>query len=231
METPPAAAPPGASPAVGRAPGGPAVGGLGGNGGGGGLGWGGGFYDDGKASFSGVTVNFNNNLAAGGTAGSGEGGGSAQGGHGGNSANAAGGNGGNATGGNGGNSGLPGVAIGGGIIVDAAGSLVLKPRLGAKKGSKQASATDVITSNTALAGGTAVLGAAGGAGATAGVGGSGQPPGANGTATVGENGEVLSTVNSAGGGMFIDGTAHGDNVSVTGNHAITDPNVGGTLSP
>jgi len=206
-------------------PGGSAFGGLGGNGGGGGLGWGGGFYDDGKTSFSGVTVNFNNNIAAGGTAGSGGGGGSAQGGHGGNSNNAAGGNGGNATGGNGGNSGLPGLGIGGGIIVDTAGSLVLKPTLGAKKGSKQASATDVITSNTALAGGTAVLGAA------AGVGGSGQPPGANGTATGGEHGEVLSTMNSEGGGMAIFGTAHGDNVSFARNHAITDPNIDGTLLP
>jgi len=120
---------------------------------------------------------------------------------------------------------LLGLAIGGGIIVDTAGSLVLKPTLGAKKGSKQASATDVITSNTALAGGTAVLGAA------AGVGGSGQPPGANGTATGGEHGEVLSTMNSEGGGMAIFGTAHGDNVSFARNHAITDPNIDGTLLP
>jgi hypothetical protein len=208
-----------------------AFGGPGGNGGGGGLGWGGGFYDDGKASFTGVTVNFNGNQADGGLAGPGGGGGSAQGGHGGNSSNAAGGNGGNATGGNGGNSALPGLAIGGGIIVDAAGSLVLKPRLGARKGSKQASATDVITSNKAVAGGVALGGASKGGSAAAGGGGSGQPAGANGTATGGQNGQVLSTMNSEGGGMAIFGTAHGDNVSVTSNQAITDPNIDGTLLP
>jgi hypothetical protein len=210
--------------------GGSAVGGLGGNGGGGGLGWGGGFFDNGNASFTGVTVNFNNNLAAGGLAGSGGNGGSGQGGHGGNSSNVEGGNGGNATGGNGGNTGLPGLAFGGGIIVENTGSLVLKPRLGAKKRSKQASATDVITSNTALAGGIAIAIGVGG-GATAGVGGSGQPSGDNGTAKDGDNGEILRTQNSVGGGIAIFGTAHLDNVSVAGNHAITDPNTDGTVLP
>ena len=64
----------------------------------------------------------------------------------------AGGNGGNATGGNGGNAGLGNDGSGGGIKVFRRATLVLKPRLGAKKRSKQASATDVITANSASGG-------------------------------------------------------------------------------
>ena len=62
-----------------------------------------------------------------------------------------GGNGGNAFGGNGGNGGNAGNADGGAINNLASGILTIKPRLGAKKGSKQSKATDLITGNSAHA--------------------------------------------------------------------------------
>jgi len=155
--------------------GGSALAGAGGNSGGGGLAQGGGLYDDGAASFNGVTVNFSNNEAAGGRAGNGgDGGNHAFGGFGGSAVNGPGGSGGNATGGNGGNASSNGTAGGGGITVAGQGTLSLEPRLGAKKGSKQANATDLITGNSAS------LSAAGTAGSptpniTPGNGGGGNP--------------------------------------------------------
>jgi len=208
--------------------GGSAVGATGGLGGTGGFGSGGGFYDDGTASFTGVTANFTSNQAAGGTAGVGGSGGSVQAGNGGIGAGAAGGAGGNAVGGNGANSGPSGVGIGGGITVDASGTLVLKPRLGAKAGSSQAGETDLIQSNSATAGGIGSLGLAGSA--TPGAGGAGSPTGAGGTVTAGENGAIDITEQSEGGGIAIFGTATGDNTTVTNNSAITSPNIDGKLS-
>ncbi len=224
---------------------GSAFGGTGASGGAGGFGSGGGFYDDGTASFTGVTVDFTQNQAAGGAAGSGGVGGSAQGGNGGNGGNCGcshaglggppadhmfgrGGNGGNGTGGNGGNSGVSGGGSGGGIIVDAAGVLTLKPSLGAPSGSNEANATDVIASNSANAGGIGGLGFGGAA--TGGAGGRGFLVGANGTLTSGHLGAIDIFRQSEGGGIIIVGKATADNTSVTGNSAITDPNIDGTLS-
>ena len=112
---------------------------------------GGGLCDDGAASFTGVTVNFTSNQAVAGLGGSGGDGGNAFGGYGGTGANGPGGNGGNATAGNGGNATFNGVASGGGIYVGQTGNLILQPRQGAKKGSREAKATDVITLNSARA--------------------------------------------------------------------------------
>ncbi len=212
---------------------GSATSGSGGSGGLGDVGAGGGLFDAGTASFTGVTVNFTKNQAVGGSAGNGGNGGiDAFGGFGGAGHGGRGGNGGNATGGNGGNAGaISGIGEGGGIAVDTSGTLVLKPRLGAKKGSKQAGATDVITSNSATPGG---LGTAGlpGANIAPGTGTGGSPGGNNGTLTVGHPGQVLAVQHSIGGGIAIfgNGKATADNTSVTGNSAITDPNIEGTLS-
>ena len=88
-----------------------------------------------------------------------------------------GGNGGNALGGNGGFGGNGGNAGGGAINNLASGVLTINPQLGAKKGSKQSKATDVVTGNSAHAG-------PGGAGGNLGVaqaGTGGSPSGAAGT--------------------------------------------------
>jgi hypothetical protein len=214
--------------------GGSALAGAGGNAGGGNLAEGGGLFDDGAASFTGVTVNFTNNEARGGAAGNGGNGGNHAFGHNGGSAeNGPGGNGGNATGGNGGNAGSRGTAGGGGITVAGQGTLSLEPELGAKKGSKQARAKDLITGNSAS------LGAAGTVGSptpsmniTPGTGGGGNPPGQNGTITVGRPGQVSTLFQSIGGGILIFGKARGAlHTSVKGNAATVDPNIDGTFSP
>ena len=57
--------------------------------------------------------------------------------------------GGNGRAGNGGTGGDGGFGIGGGIFNAMNGTLTIKPRQGAKKGSKQAKATDLITTNQA----------------------------------------------------------------------------------
>ena len=209
-------------------PGGSAGGGTGGSGGAGGLGSGGGLYNDSAASFTGVTVNFKNNQAGSGSGGGAGGGGSAQSGNGGTGDGVAGGHGGHATGGNGGNGGESGLASGGGITVDVSGALVLKPRLGARKGSTEASATDVITSNSASASGNGGLGLGGAA--TGGTGGPGNSSGAGGTLTPGHIGAIFISTNSVGGGMAIFGSAAGDNTSVAANNAITFPDIDGTIS-
>jgi hypothetical protein len=92
-----------------------------------------------------VTVNIGPNSAA--TPGGGDGGGGVpSGGTGGNaSAGSTGGAGGNAFGPSGADAGAGGDAFGGGIANN--GSLTIEPRLGARKGSKQAKATDTISGN------------------------------------------------------------------------------------
>jgi hypothetical protein len=179
-------------------------------------------------------VNINKNQAVGGSGGNGFVGGDAFGGTGGNGeGGGAGGNGGNANGGNGGDAGDVGSlgnTEGGGIAVFGSGTLVLKPRLGAKKSSKQASATDVITTNSAIPGQVGIAGSAPGT-VTAGSGGSGSPHGAAGNGSRGQSGSPPLPADSDGGGIVVFGKATADNTTVTGNSAITDPNVDGTLSP
>ena len=98
-----------------------------------------------------------------------------------------GGNGGNSTAGNGGNGTFDGVASGGGIYVDLKGNFALKPRLGAKKGSRESRATDLITSNSAVHAAVGTAGSAGGS-VAAGQGGAGIPAGKNGTDNFGHAG-------------------------------------------
>jgi hypothetical protein len=189
-------------------------------------------FDAGVASFTGVTVNFSSNQATGAVGGNGAGGGVAVAGRGGNAAPGGvdpvgGGFGGSAVGGNGGIGGESGIGIGGGVFVANTGSLTLKPRLGAKKGSKQAGATNVITANQANAG------SAGGAGpgGSATLGAAGTPGGISGRATPGDNGSVDTFSAGVGGGIAIIGTALIDNTTISGNHATTsDPDVDGTFS-
>jgi hypothetical protein len=70
-----------------------------------------------------------------------------------------------------------------------------------------------------------------GGGATGGTGGEGNPSGVSGTAAPGNQGGIDTTLQSFGGGMAIFAKkATGDNVRVTGNNAITFPNIDGTLS-
>jgi hypothetical protein len=128
--------------------GGSAFGGNGGVGGAAGDGDGGGLSNLGTASFTGVTVNFTSNLAVSGNGSTGGSGGTATGGFGGNGAT--GGTGGEATGGAGGDGGFSSFGIGGGIDNANNASLVINPRLHAKKGTSQSKATDLITSNQAL---------------------------------------------------------------------------------
>jgi len=209
-------------------PGGLVVGGTGGNGGAGGEGSGGGLYDDGTASFTAVTVNFNNNEASGGSGAVAGSGGSVQGGTGGTGTGAAGGQGGAPTGGNGGSGGDSGAAKGGGIIVDVSGSLVLRPRTGIKPLPPGHGPTDIVTSNSAIAGGVGGAGLAGSA--TAGTGGTGSPDGNTGMVTAGHAGVIGTLKQSEGGGIAIFGTATGDNTTVTGNHANKFPNIEGKLA-
>ncbi len=179
-----------------------------------------------------MTVNFSGKQAKSGSGGLGGNGGVADGGTGGTgnagAAGGLGGNGGNAFGGNGGDGGEGGIAEGGGIFNATTGTLVLKPRLGAKKGSKQAKATDVITGNLALSASGGLAGAGGAA--TAGL---GRPlNGVNGTATAGQPGATDLLSVGVGGGVATFGTANADNTSITGNHASTNDNdVDGTITP
>ena len=221
----------GASPSSGGDAG-SATAGSGGTGGGGGLAQGGGFYDNGAASFDGVTVIFTNNQAVGGSAGSGGAGGTdAFGGYAGNGVNGPGGNGGNATGGDSGGANPSGYASGGGITVDSAGTLFLEPRQRAKKGSKQFGATDLITGNSATPGAAGTAGLPTG-NIAPGTGGGVNPPGEDGILTLGQAGQVSTLKRSVGGGIAIFGAAHGKtHTSVTGNSAITFPDIDGTFSP
>ena len=170
-------------------------------------------YDAGIVTFTGVTVNFTSNQARGGFGGNGGNGRDAKGGNGGNGVT--GGNGGETLGGDGGNGGESGIGEGGGIQVDVSGKLTINPRLGAKKGTKQAKATDQITGNDAFASGA---GAPGHAGSVA-VGLGGTPTGANGTVLVGPNGTVDTFTVGVGGGIATFGDTTIDNTNITGNHA------------
>ncbi len=132
--------------------GGTATAGNGGNGAAADGAEGGGVFNEGDASFNGVTVNITSNQAngqfqfegkseTGGVGGDGGDGGGATGGTGGNDN----GDGGDAIAGNGGNAGEGGV----GLINGATGTLSMNPQLGAPNKSKQAKATDLISSNQA----------------------------------------------------------------------------------
>jgi len=60
----------------------------------------------------------------------------------------------------------------------------------------------------------------------------GNPPGQNGTLTVGKPGTVGLLTNSIGGGILIFGHASGaTHTHVSGNSATVDPNIDGTFSP
>jgi hypothetical protein len=200
--------------------------GFGGNGGkadgatsgagvGGGSALGGGLFNAGTASFSGITVNFANNQVRGGNGGLGRNGRDSQGGTGGDGV--AGGTGGETIGENGGNGGDSGVAEGGGILVDVSGTLIIKPRQGAKKGSKKAKATDVITGNQAF---TASPGAAGHAGIVFSSPG-GTPGGLVGLGIAGKDGTAGMTGVAAGGGIATFGNTTIDNTTISGNTATT----------
>ncbi len=205
--------------------GGSATGGTGGAGGDANDGDGGGLFNAGTVSFTGVTVNLSNNTAQSGFGGVGGVGGSALGGTGGNGDPGR--TGGNATGGTGGAGGEGATGAGGGIFNATTGNLTLKPRLGAKKGSKQAKSTDTITTNNALSASGGLAGAGGGATA-----GTGQIPGDDGTATAGQSGATDLFSVGIGGGVATFGTFHADNTTITGNHASTnDDNVDGTITP
>jgi hypothetical protein len=197
-------------------PAGAVSGGVGGTGGAANDGSGGGLYNAGTASFVGVTVNFTGNQAVSGIGGPGGLGGNATGESGGKGNPGA--HGGNATGGNGGDGGEGGIAQGGGIEDTSSGTLVIAPRKGANKGSKQAKSTDVITANQAL---SATAGAAGQGGvATPGIG--GFLGGGLGTAVQGQPGAFDPLSVGIGGGVAIGGNATIDNTSITGNHASTN---------
>jgi hypothetical protein len=71
-----------------------------------------------------------------------------------------------------------------------------------------------------------LLGRRGGGSATAGTG-----PAGTGKATPGRFGLFLFFRSSLGGGIAIFGTATGDNVSISGNHAMAAPDIFGTLLP
>jgi hypothetical protein len=178
-----------------------------------------------------VTVDFTQNVATGGAASPGGNGGDGQGGNGGDGIH--GGNGGNVIGGSGGAGGFGGNGVGGGLFVDVPGTLVMKPRQGARKGSAQSSATDVITTNRA-AGGPGASGGTASSLSFAGNAGTGSPssaPASNGTFTPGTAGVAGTAGSGAGGGIAILGTATIDNATITGNTASTsDPDVDGTFS-
>ncbi len=129
--------------------------------------------------------------------------------------------GGNVSGGNGGASGLGGSAYGGGFADD--GIVTLNPRLGAKKRSNQAKATDTVTANFANGG---QAGPGGDAGGTI-PGGGGAPSGSGGrVVTAGERGSVKDGGVGSGGGAAVDSDTTYANTNITGNHASTsDPEV------
>ncbi len=126
------------------------------------------------------------------------------------------------SGGNGGN------GLGGAVNNSATGTLIINPRLGAKKSSKQGKATDLITTNAASGGiggtGTAAGSVHGGAG--------GSPGGTAGQAFVGANGTVGIAGSGKGGGLDLitGGTATIDNTTITANLASsTNNDVAGTF--
>jgi hypothetical protein len=104
----------------------------------------------------------------------------------------------------------------------ATGVLTINPRLGAKKGSKQLKATDVITGNSAAAG----IGGAGGSFGVAQAGTGGSPSGAAGASFLGHSGTAGTSGTGVGGGLDLitGGTVVIDNKTVSGNGATTTDN-------
>jgi hypothetical protein len=193
---------------------------LGGPGRTGGDGIGGALDNAGTVSFTGVTVNFTQNQANGGAGGRGGDGGLGVGGAGGRGA--VGGHGGPGTGGTGGSAGAGGVGLGGAIFNAGNASLTIDPRLGAKKGSRQSKATNLITANQANRG----LGGAGGKGGI-GVGGpGGQPNGGIGLSVNGTTGADGAPGTGSGGGLVQSPTKAVVimNTTITGNTASTENN-------
>ncbi len=201
---------------------------TGGPAGAGGMAFGGALANFGMSSFLGITVNLVANQASGGTGGAGGQGGLGAGGDGGDGFS--GGNGGSALGGDGGNGNNGGNGEGGAVFNDPSSTLTINPTKGAKKGSKQSKATDLVTANHALGG---FAGAAGPAGQPH-VGIGRAPGGADGTEFLGKAGSPGSGGTGAGGGLYLSsgGTATIDNANITGNQASTSDNdVFGTFMP
>ncbi len=186
----------------------------------GGTGFGGGLANSGSASFTGISVNFQSNIAMGGKGSVGGDGGDSSAGNGGNGF--VGGDGLNSTATNGSNGGAGGDGLGGGIWSGSESSLTLNPQLGATKRSKQAHAVDIVTLNQAIGGAGGLPGAAGAAsGGTAGT-----PGGKDGLRLSGQPGNVGSTGMGIGGGFFEISTAEASlaNTNIAGNSASTSDN-------
>jgi hypothetical protein len=194
---------------------GTSAGGTGGAGGAAGAGNGGGLANFGTASFTGVTVNFGANQAQCAPGGRGGAGAKGTGGDAGSKA-------GDAAGGDGGPGGASGSGLGGGIFNAKNATLMIDPRLGARKGSQQASATNTITGNKSNRG----IGGPAGAGgaATAGKGVAGKVP--DGTAKPGKVGVGAVAGTGIGGGLErIPGSSVTiANTNITGNSASTAGN-------
>jgi hypothetical protein len=205
-------------------------GGSGGAGGTGGSGEGGGFYNAGSASFTTIALNLTSNQAIGSRGTPGGNGGSGIGSNGGLALEGgSGGPAGNALGGNGGNGGAGGNALGGGALNASTGTLVIAPRLGAKKGSKQSKSTSTITDNQAIGGPDGN----GGLGGPAVAGSSGAPNPHPGSATPGLAGRPGTPSEGIGGGLNLVAGGHVtlDNTTVATNSASTsNPDIFGTFS-
>jgi hypothetical protein len=181
----------------------------------------------GRAAFVGVTVDFLANQSSGGDGGTGGAAGKGFGGSGGDGTT--GGNGGDGVSGLIGSGGNGGAGSGGGAANQSGGILVINPRLGAKKNSKQARASSLFTANQALGGRGGSFGAVGN-----GNGGSGGTPGGTPGTGVIKLSIVPSTAGKGiGGGLNLDaaGSATIKDTSVTGNQASTSNNdVAGTFT-
>jgi hypothetical protein len=126
----------------------------------------------------------------------------------------------------GGNGGESGFSLGGGVFVDSSGTLTINPRQGARKGSKQAQATDQITGNDAFDSGAGSPGHAGSVTIAPG----GTVGGAAGELFLGQNGTVDTFTSGVGGGIATFGNTTIDNTNITGNFASTnDSNTDGTI--
>jgi hypothetical protein len=130
-----------------------------------------------------------------------------------------GGNGGAAYGGKGGDGGDGGFGLGGGISELSAGLLTIKPRQGARTGSRQSRATSVIRANHANAG---LAGMAAGGGATT-AGSGGTPNGTAGQASPGGAGKDGLAGVGVGGGLnsLVGKQVTLEDTTITGNTAST----------